>query len=163
LHGGTATAFSEGQGKGSEFTVTLPAIPQPKPAAPTPVTGRGQGRQSRILVVDDNVDTARGLSKLLKLLGHDIRTAYDGPSAIAEAPAFQPEYILLDIGLPGMDGYEVAKRLREEGFQNTVIIAITGYGQGADRRRSREAGFDYHLVKPLDLDALITLIAQPVA
>ena len=115
LHGGTVTASSGGPGQGSEFTVTLPAIRQPKPADPTPATGPGQGRRSRILVVDDNVDTAHGLSRLLKLLGHDIHTAYDGPTAITEALAFQPEYILLDIGLPGMDGYEVARRLRAEG------------------------------------------------
>jgi CheY-like chemotaxis protein len=102
------------------------------------------------------------LSRLLKLLGHDIRTAYDGPSAIAEALAFRPEYILLDIDLPGMDGYEVAKRLRSEGLRTTVTIAITGYGQEEDRRRSREAGFDHHLVKPLDFDALVSLIVQPV-
>ncbi len=163
LHGGTVTALSEGPGKGSKFTVTLPAIPQPKPAVPSPETGRGLGRKSRILIVDDNVDTVRGLSQLLTLLGNDIRTAYDGPTGIVEAHGFRPEFILLDIGLPGMDGYQVARQLRREGFKEAVIIAITGYGQEDDQRRSKEAGFDHHLVKPLDFDYLITLIAQPVA
>ena len=164
LHGGTASAFSEGTGKGSQFTVTLPAIPRPMPdQAPAPAAVPGRGRCSRILVVDDNVDTARGMSRLLRLLGNDIRTAHDGPDAIAEALDFRPEFILLDIGLPGMDGYQVAKRLREEGLGEAVIIAVSGYGQEEDRRRSREAGFDHHLVKPVDYHALVTLIGQPVA
>lgn len=164
LHGGAATASSEGIGKGSEFTVTLPAIPRPQPtAAKTPAANQEQGRRSRILVVDDNVDTARGLARLLKLLGHEIRTAHDGSEAITEALAFRPEFILLDIGLPGMDGYQVAKRIRGEGLQDAVIIAVSGYGQEEDRRRSKEAGFNHHLVKPVDYNALVSLIAQPVA
>ena len=109
------------------------------------------------------MDTARGLSQILKLLGNDIRTAYDGPSAIAEALDFRPEFILLDIGLPGMDGYQVARQLRRDGFRDVVIIAISGYGQDEDRVRSREAGFDHRLVKPVDYDALITLISQPAS
>ena len=120
-------------------------------------------KKLKILVVDDNVDTARGLTRLLKLVGNDVRTSYDGPGAISEAIAFRPEYILLDIGLPGMDGYEVARRLRKEGFGEAIIIAITGYGQPEDQRRSQEAGFNHHLVKPVDYDALITLIGEPDA
>lgn len=162
MHGGTATAKSEGPGKGSEFTVTLPALPQPlatETAAPS-LAPRPQ-REARILVVDDNLDTATGLARLLRLLGHDIRTAHDGPSAVAEALAFRPEFILLDIGLPGMDGYQVARQLRQEGLHDTIIIAISGYGQEEDRRRSEAAGFDHHLVKPVDYNALIPLITQP--
>jgi PAS domain S-box-containing protein len=164
MHDGCVTAFSEGLGKGSEFTLTLPAIPQPKPVpADTRIAGQAQNRRSCILVVDDNVHTARGLARLLELSGHDIHTVHDGLDAIKEALAIRPEFILLDIGLPGMDGYQVARRLRAEGLQTTVIIAITGYGQEEDCRRSREAGFNFHLVKPVDFDALESLIAQPVA
>jgi PAS domain S-box-containing protein len=160
LHGGTATAASAGPGRGSEFTVTLPAITPPAPEkAGTTADRPARGRYSRVLVIDDNVDTAHGLARLLRLLGHDIRTAHDGPAAITEALAFRPEFILLDIGLPGMDGYQVARRLRHrEECQDTVIIGISGYGQEEDRVRSQEAGFNYHLVKPVDYDALITLI-----
>jgi PAS domain S-box-containing protein len=164
LHDGSVTAFSEGLSKGSEFTLRLPAIPQPKPVpAVTLIAGQAQNRRSCILVVDDNVDTARGLARLLKLLGHEIHTAHDGPDAIKEGLAIRPEFILLDIGLPGMDGYQVARRLRREGLKDTVIIAITGYGQEEDRRRTTEAGFDFHLVKPIDFNTLVSLIDQPVA
>jgi PAS domain S-box-containing protein len=162
LHGGSIAAFSEGPRKGSEFTLKLPAIAQPIPAtAITGVADPARNRRSSILIVDDNLDTARGLTRLLKLLGHEIHTAHDGPVAIREALAFRPQFVLLDIGLPGMDGYEVAKRMRAEGLQTTVIIAISGYGQEEDRRRSSEAGIDFHLVKPIDFNALVSLIAQP--
>ena len=97
------------------------------------------------------MDTARGLARLLNLLGNDVRLAHDGPSAIAIAQAFRPEFVLLDIGLPGMDGYQVASMLREEDCcKDAVIIAVSGYGQEEDRRRSHAAGFDHHLVKPID-------------
>jgi PAS domain S-box-containing protein len=161
LHGGTATAMSEGPGQGSEFTVTLPAVPAPETVAPAMRACRPDGdRNSRVLIVDDNLDTVNGLARMLKLLGHDIRTAHEGEAAITEALAFRPQFILLDIGLPAMDGYQVARRLRGVGLEDSVIIAISGYGQEDDRIRSREAGFDHHLVKPVDHDALITLIGR---
>ncbi len=161
LHGGTATAMSEGLGQGSEFTVTLPAVAAPEGVVPTTRASRLDGnRISRVLIVDDNLDTVNGLAKMLKLLGHDIRTAHEGGAAIKEALAFRPQFILLDIGLPAMDGYQVARRLRGEGLEDSVIIAISGYGQDDDRIRSREAGFDHHLVKPVDHGALIRLIGQ---
>ena len=164
MHGGTATPFSEGRNKGCEFTVSLPAIPRPQSAmARTPVAIAAQERRSQILIVEDNVDTASGLARLFHLHGHEIRTAHDGPQAINEAVAFRPEFVLLDIGLPGMDGYQVARRLREEGLQDAVIIAVSGYGDEEARRRSREAGINYHLVKPVDHNALVTLIDQVVA
>ncbi len=164
LHGGSVTAFSEGPGKGSEFTLTLPAIPQPDPSpAQPPTASQNQESRPRILIVDDNVRTAQGFAQILTLLGNETRTAYNGHDAITEALAFRPEFILLDIGLPGMDGYQVAERLRGEGFSGSRIIAITGYGDEEDRRRSKEAGFDFHLVKPIDVDALVSLIAQPIA
>ena len=156
---GTISAVSEGAGKGSEFTVRLPAATSSRREAKPTSTGDNGKRCSRILVVDDNVDSAKGLARLLRLLGHDVRTAHDGSEAIAIAETYCPEVVLLDIGLPMMDGYEVARRLREsENCKNSVIVAVSGYGQDEDRQRSREAGFDFHLVKPIDADALITLL-----
>lgn len=109
----------------------------------------------RILVVDDNHDSAESLARLLQLMGHEIAIAYDGLSAMDSAQAFLPEVVLLDVGLPGLDGYEVARRIRAEPWGKTMtLIAATGWGQAEDRRRSRAAGFDYHMVKPVDLDEL---------
>ncbi len=167
MHGGTITARSDGPGHGSEFTVRLPSAPRPSPSSTTtpgadlrstPVAA--PDRLARILVVDDNIDTARGMARLLKLIGHTVATAHSGPEAIEAARQHHPEVVLLDIGLPGMSGYEVATQLRREpSCQGTIIIAVSGYGQEDDRRRSREAGFDHHLIKPLDHDALLALLA----
>ena len=112
-------------------------------------------------MVDDNTDSARGMARFLKVSGHHVAVAHDGVDAIEAAREEKPEVILLDIGLPGMDGYQVASALREEPLcRDALIIAISGYGQQEDRRRSTEAGFDHHLVKPIDYDALLTLIAE---
>jgi PAS domain S-box-containing protein len=161
MHGGTIAATSEGAGKGSEFVIRLPSATRPAEARPaTPGPAEKPSTKSRILVVDDNFDTARGMSRLLKLIGHEVATAHSGPEAIELAREFQPEVILLDIGLPGMSGYEVASQLRrEECCKDALIVAVSGYGQDDDRRRSRESGFDYHLTKPLDHDALLTLLS----
>ncbi|QDV35456.1 PAS domain S-box protein [Tautonia plasticadhaerens] len=172
LHGGSISARSAGPGLGSEFVVSLPILTGPEAegsSAPAPAPGPGPeaGRagppaRRRILVVDDNRDAAVSLGKVLgKLAGHDVRIAHDGPEAIALAAGFTPEVVLLDIGLPGMDGFEVARRLRQspEGAAAT-LIALTGWGQQEDRRRSREAGFDHHLVKPVDTDEVEGLIAS---
>ncbi|MFO0951231.1 MAG: PAS domain S-box protein [Isosphaeraceae bacterium] len=161
-HGGNVSARSDGAGRGSIFTVRLPAAARqdgtPSKAAP-PVQTRRTG--ARILVVDDSVDTARGMSRLLKLLGNDVRMAHDGPSAIEAARGFEPEYILLDIGLPGMDGYEVARRLRDDPSARPRSSSPSpGYGQEEDRRRSRDAGFDHHLVKPVVFNDLVTLMSR---
>jgi CheY-like chemotaxis protein len=111
-------------------------------------------------VVDDNRDTAGSMARLLGLIGNEVEAAHDGPSAIEAARKLEPDFILLDIGLPVMDGYEVVRRLRQEPCcQATVIIAVSGYGQEEDRRRCREAGFDHHLVKPVDFDKLISLMS----
>lgn len=119
----------------------------------------GPGQRRRLLVVDDNKDAAESMSMLLEMWGHEVAYAYDGPSAIETAEQWQPEAVFLDIGLPGMDGYEVAERLRElPQARNAVLIAITGYGQEDDRRRSQRAGIDHHLVKPVAPDALRNLI-----
>ncbi len=162
MHGGVITAKSEGPGKGSEFTIRLPA------ATPLEVAGESAEKptasaigKSRILIVDDNVDTARSLARLLAIIGHDVATAYSGPEAIEVARRQRPAFILLDIGLPGMDGYEVALKLRqEECCTNATVVAVSGYGKEEDRRRSREAGFDHHLTKPLDHDLLLSLISS---
>ena len=165
LHGGTIAVHSDGPGKGSEFVVRLRALvgtglggivgrPGRSPQSP--------GTLRRVLVVDDNRDSAESLALLLKVTGHDVRTAHNGPSALERARVFQPEVVLLDIGLPGMSGYEVANRLREEpGLAEVVLVALTGYGQEEDRRRSEAAGFLAHLVKPLDLSTLNNLLARP--
>jgi PAS domain S-box-containing protein len=162
MHGGSVAAASEGVGRGSEFTLRLPAFA----AAPAPPTGPEGGPAplgrwtSRVLVVDDNLDAAASLARFLKLLGHDVRTAHDGPSALELARVHRPQIVVLDIGLPGMDGYEVARRLRMEEYgEGAVVIAASGYGKAEDRARSRAAGFDHHLVKPVDLDLLTGLFA----
>ena len=161
LHGGIITAESEGLGKGSEFVIRLPAARKATAAtSPAGVPPERAVKQARILVVDDNVDTARGMSRLLKLIGHDVAVAHNGPEAIEVAKEYNPEFILLDIGLPGMSGYEVASQLRrDECCKDALIVAVSGYGQDEDRRRSKDAGFDYHLTKPLDHDALISLLS----
>ena len=164
LHGGSVRAESEGPGRGTRVTVRLPlALPGVVPPAEgEPLPEAVTVRCSRILVVDDGADSARGMARFLTLLGHDVRVAYDGPSAIEAARELRPEFVLLDIGLPGMDGYEVARRLRREpSCRASVIIAVSGYGREEDRRRSKEAGFDHHLVKPVVFDTLVSLINQP--
>jgi signal transduction histidine kinase/ActR/RegA family two-component response regulator len=162
LHGGTVQVQSGGLGHGSEFAVRLPVLtvmPQPV-AKPVEPTTKGSGPIRRILVVDDNQDGAKALAMLLRLQGHDVEIAHDGPDALRAAFNSVPDVVLLDIGLPGMDGLEVARRLRvEPRLRNCLIAAISGYGQDDDRRRSEEAGFDAHLVKPFDLTALERLLS----
>ncbi len=168
LHGGTIEANSAGLGRGSRFTLTFPlhdrATPLTAVLAPrndTPaVSTRGLDMPTlRVLVVDDNVDSAEAMALLLKLYGHDVTVAHDGEAALAAAEADRPHAILLDIGLPRVDGYEVARRLRATDWAAGIfIVAVSGWGQDADRQRSREAGFDHHLVKPADPDALLKLL-----
>ncbi|HEX5761384.1 MAG TPA: ATP-binding protein [Thermoanaerobaculia bacterium] len=165
LHGGTIAAASEGPGLGSEFVVALPAAeasgePEPAPPPQTTVAGRTV-RGLRILVVDDNHDAAESLGVLLRIWGHDPSLVYDGPAALEEVRRTKPEVVLLDIGLPEMDGYEVARRLRrlKEG-SDLLLVAVTGYGQREDRRLSQEAGFDDHLVKPVEPTFLRHLLAS---
>ena len=163
LHGGTIEAKSEGPGKGSEFTVKIPAVSPPRLSGSTTQAPRTADQPTSVLIVDDNVDSVRALERLLKLRGHEIHTAHEGTDAIEKAVALKPNFILLDIGLPRLNGYEVAGNLRARGLRDTVIIAITGYGQEQDLLRSREAGCDFHLVKPVDYDALLTLLSRPKA
>ena len=164
MHGGTVEARSGGLGQGSEFTIRLPALP-----SEVRVPNRSERREERapearprrILVVDDVVDFAESLAEMLRLLGHEVRTAYDGSAALKNMCDYLPDMVLLDIGMPGMDGYEVARRLRQqECGRKTLLVAVTGYAQDRDRQISCEAGFDAHLTKPVDLDILRKLLSQ---
>lgn len=159
MHGGSVSATSEGLGQGSEFTVRLPLVnavaevhSEPKPSEPA--------GPLKILVVDDNVDMANTLAKLLEQAGHTITMAHDGLAALAAARRSTPDAVVLDIGLPGLDGYRVAEALRREpAFANVRLVAVSGYGQAEDRSRAKAAGFDHHLVKPVDLRQLVSALA----
>jgi PAS domain S-box-containing protein len=168
MHGGTVTASSAGPGQGSEFVVRLPLGADKTAAAVKPAeslrpgerVGPASGR--RILIVDDNRDSGESLAMFLRLFGNDVRTAQDGRLALEVAAAYRPDVVLLDIGLPGLDGLEVCRRLRRQAKGNQpLIVAMTGYGQEEDRRRSVEAGFNAHMVKPVDLAALEELLSRP--
>jgi signal transduction histidine kinase/DNA-binding response OmpR family regulator len=165
MQGGSVSAHSAGKGHGSEFTVRLPAAPvEQRVEAPRQEAERFPGvapGECRVLVVDDNRDAAESTAMLLKMEGYDVRLAYDGTEALASVQALHPDAILLDIGLPGMDGHEVAERIRSDPANGaTLIVAISGYGQADDRERSRQAGCDHHLVKPVDPVALSELLAS---
>jgi signal transduction histidine kinase/ActR/RegA family two-component response regulator len=164
MHGGTVTARSEGPGKGSEFIVSLPGV-QARPAAATPSGPQVSTlERRRVLVVDDNLDAAESIAMLLRIWGQEVRVAHNGPEALGLAEQYQPQVVLLDIGLPGMNGYEVARHVRRLPQQNqTMLIAVTGYGQAEDRLRSEDAGFDHHLTKPVDPAVLKRLLATLAA
>jgi signal transduction histidine kinase len=182
MHGGTVTAFSEGVGLGSEFVITLPTISGTTGRAAAPAEGRANGHASssaqapeaaaeeqsepvgvrrRILVADDNADALESLATLLELGGHEVFSAANGALALESAERHLPDVALLDIGMPMLDGYEVARRIRAQPWGRRItLVALTGWGQESDRRRSGEAGFDSHLVKPLDLDKLTELLGR---
>lgn len=161
MHGGTVEAHSDGEGHGSEFIVCLPLADPPHVAPTSEYRVRAPRPGQRVLVVDDNRDSAATLAMLLRGAGYQTDLAYDGLAAIETAQRFQPHIALLDIGLPGIDGYGLASRLREEdATRHTLLVAVSGYGQPEDRRRSREAGFHHHLVKPVDPQELLDLIAS---
>jgi signal transduction histidine kinase/ActR/RegA family two-component response regulator len=161
MHGGTVSATSDGEGRGSTFTVLLPLVSQPPQVAAAvtavaPATGR-----ARVLVVDDNQDAADTAASLLEISGFEVRVAYDPGVALAELDTFVPEIAVLDIGLPGMSGYELAQRVRaHRNGQGCFLVALTGYGTLADVARAREAGFDKHLVKPAAPDALLQAMEE---
>ena len=172
LHGGRVSARSDGLGKGSDFVVELPLLAGMEEARPAERSGLAAPAQDaprtapggeRVLIVDDNVDAADSLGELLMTLGYDVRVVYDPMAALALAPTFNPAVCLLDIGLPVMDGYELASRMRASNVigGDTRLIAVTGYGQDADRLRAREAGFDSHIAKPVTMDALSQAFVRP--
>jgi two-component system CheB/CheR fusion protein len=164
MHGGSVQALSEGPGRGSEFVVRLPALPEARvqqdnangycaSAEPVPI--------SRVLIVDDNADAADSLAMYLRLLGQEVRVANDGKMALEIAGSFRPSIVLLDIGLPGMDGYEVAQHLRRLPDANAMLlVALSGYGQANDRLRSQQVGIDHHLVKPVEPSVLNELLVS---
>ncbi len=166
MHGGRIEASSGGPGQGCEFVVYLPLAGAGKESVRQPGVGLSLKLSPtlRVLVVDDNHDAADSLGMLLQYLGADVRVAYDGPSALAAARTYQPSLALLDIGMPGMDGYELARQIRKEpSLQSLTLIALTGWGQAEDRRRSRAAGFNDHLVKPANAETLQNLLATCAA
>jgi len=162
LHDGRIEAHSDGLGKGAEFVVRLPAPPEPRDEATEPARGEStQQRCARVLVVEDNPDAAESMLMLLELLGHQVRVAPEGLAAMDLARANVPDVMLIDIGLPGVDGYEIARRIRQDAaLKHVILVALTGYGLEEDKRRALAAGFDHHLVKPVNIDALEQLVAR---
>jgi CheY-like chemotaxis protein len=162
MHGGSVTAESDGLGAGSSFTVRLPMLQ----AAQVEASGAVQPEAAaavrrRILVADDNLDAAESLAMLLTMMGHEVRAAHDGAQAVEQAEQFRPDLILMDVGMPRLDGLQAATQIRSMDWgASPVIVALTGWGQDADRKRSKEAGCDVHLVKPLDFERLTTLLTQ---
>jgi len=172
MHGGTVEAHSEGLGRGSSFTIKVPTVPrESRVTASSREAGAiaakvadaerslpDAARRRRVLIVDDNVDAANMLGRLITLLGHEICVALDGARALEAMPTFLPDIVLLDIGMPGMNGYDVARRIRERGPVQPVLVALTGWGQAKDKQRAAEAGFDHYLVKPVERTALQKLL-----
>ena len=159
LHDGTIEARSAGPGRGSEFRVRLPAAPARFDDSAIVTSAQFLPDQRKVLVVDDNRDAASSLARFLQLKGHDVRVAHDGVEAIGVNDEFAPHAILLDLGMPGMDGYEACRRIRNAARgQNVRVIAITGWGQEEDRRKAAMAGFDLHLVKPVNPDTLLQVL-----
>jgi two-component system CheB/CheR fusion protein len=163
LHGGSVSVASEGGGRGTEVTLLLPVEASPAPAE-APAAEAPASPRRRVLIIDDNTDNADSLREVLEQDGHDVRVAYDGPTGIALARAFRPAIVVCDIGLPGMDGYAVARAFRaDEALRRIPLVAVSGYTQPEDVKRSREAGFDQHLAKPAELEELARLISAAPA
>lgn len=168
MHGGTVEAHSDGPGRGSEFTITLPRSADAPEVRVAPVHKLADGQEKeadkqrmRIVVVDDNADAAETLAILLQLAKHEVHIAYDGPSGVALVTEVKPDAVFLDIGLPRLDGYQVARELRKiPELARTALIALSGYGQEEDRRRAREAGFDHHMIKPVNADEFFRVLSE---
>jgi two-component system CheB/CheR fusion protein len=164
MHGGDIEARSDGLGCGSTFTITLPQVAVAPGTDSTPPRGKRAVRARRILIVEDQPDAAEMLALFLEGQSHAVRVVEDGHAALVETAAYKPDIILIDIGLPGMSGYDLAERLRSDRTQpQPLLVAITGYGQDEDRARSLAVGFDHHLVKPIDPDILTELMAEPAS
>ena len=163
MHGGSVHAASAGSGRGSEFTVRIPttAAPNLPNDAPGLLLDAVRIQRRRILVVDDNVDSAETLAKLLRLHGHSVQVAFDGQAALDETRARRPEVVILDLGLPGISGFEVARTIRSEtGEGEPLLIAVSGYGREEDQQRSREVGFNQHFTKPVSFTALLNFVSE---
>jgi CheY-like chemotaxis protein len=161
MHGGSVAAASPGAGRGSRFSVTLPLAPDAaEGAAPQQAAaGDSQTATLRVMVADDNRDGADSLAALFRMLGNEVRTAYDGLEAVQVAATYRPQLAVLDIGMPRLNGYDAARRIREQAQQRKlVLVALTGWGQESDRQRAAEAGFDRHLTKPVTPEALLELL-----
>ncbi len=161
LHGGSVSVASDGPGRGSEFVVRLPVAEGNRPAAREERTTNGMtpaAQARRLLVVDDEPDSARALARLLRFWGHEVEVAHDARSALEGAERTRPEVVFLDLGMPGADGFEVAGRLRDLGGEGLRLVALTGHARDDDRRRTEAAGFDGHLVKPVDPSELVRLL-----
>ncbi len=164
MHGGTVSAFSEGLGQGSEFVVRLPIASAPAGQLEPVASEPARTSIRRILIVDDNEDSALSLAMLFEITGDETQTAHDGLAAVEAAGAFRPDVVLLDIGLPGLNGYEAARAIREQTWgEGMILVALTGWGQAEDRRKSTEAGFDAHMVKPIEHDDLLQLLSELMA
>jgi CheY-like chemotaxis protein len=166
LHGGGIGASSDGPGKGSVFRISLPLVAtcaEEPAAAPAPAPARADGGL-RILVADDNRDAAETMGLLLEMMGHEVRRVHDGAAAVEAAAEFQPQLVLMDIGMPGLNGYEACRRVRaQSGGKLPTLVAVTGWGQQHDVQTAREAGFDHHLVKPVDMETLMRVVEDCVA
>jgi CheY-like chemotaxis protein len=166
MHGGTIEARSDGLGKGSEFIIRLPIIADHQPdqvmaEGAQPASSNTPESKRKILVVDDETACAEMLAELLRLHGYEVQAVNSGKAALDAFNAWRPDVVLLDIGMPDMDGYEVARQVRQQvGTDEVVLIALTGWGQEKDRERVREAGFNHHLLKPIEMDALRALLAE---
>jgi CheY-like chemotaxis protein len=161
MHGGSIEARSAGEGEGSEFVVRLPVLSKATTAEQTQPADEPESPHRRILIVDDNQDSADSLAMLLEITGNETYMAHDGIEAVEAIETHRPEVVLLDIGLPRLDGHEVCRRVREQPWgKEIVMIALTGWGQADDRRKSEEAGFNGHLVKPVDYDSLLELLSS---
>jgi CheY-like chemotaxis protein len=164
LHGGTLTAHSDGLGLGSELVLRLPFLADPEPTRPDPAGAEcDPPPRYRIVVVDDNVDAAEMLATVLQLGGHEVHIGHDGLAALELVGSVRPDIAFVDLGLPGLDGFELAQQLREHPHRPGLrLVAVTGYGQEDDRIRSREAGFDHHMTKPVAVDELLKWLSGPL-
>jgi CheY-like chemotaxis protein len=161
LHGGRVQAQSDGPGQGAQFIVCLPLGEAPAPGAQVPPAARAPARPLRILLVEDNADAAQTLGALLRLDGHEVQIEHSGPAGLAAARRLRPDVVFCDIGLPGMDGYELARALRADpGLGRPLLVAVTGYATEADQQRTAQAGFDHHFAKPVELARLNALFAS---
>src|ERR687888_1648827 len=165
LHGGTVSVSSGGTGQGSQFTIRLPAVTAPRHHVSEQTEIRNEAAQPcRVLVVDDNEDSVESLAMLLRMLGHEVATANDGEQALTVAEGFRPDVAILDIGLPKLNGYDLAKQMRARPWaRDVVLVALTGWGQDQHRRRSAESGFNHHLTKPVELEVLQQILTATEA